>query len=467
MDFWRTHSTMAPALLLICACSDSSESPSVYASGTSNVSYSGQTFRHVLILGMRDHLDDLTQRISEDPTWVEEGAVVGELEAFYDYDGSLSAAPHPITTEPATLQASYGDFNSEKTLAEKVAGNDAIGQHEDWSSAFAGWNASDPDGLVRSWFDELEALSLRRAQGEVALTPTAKEISKVYVTERGHDLQQLLQKFLLGAVAFSQGVDDYLDDDVRGKGLLSPTVPEDGEAYSPLEHAWDEAFGYFGAARDYGTYDDDEIAGAGGRPEYASGYHDSNNDGRIDLISEYNFGHAVNAAKRDRGSNEDAPTNLTNAAFAPFVEGRALVAGHRDEMTERDLEELQRLRDEVVSHWEQTIAATAIHYINSVLRDMTTFHTTEYDFYAHAKHWSELKGFSLSLQFSRFSPVSAAEFTQLQDYIGLSPVLPGDAADSESERVARENLVKARQILQAAYAFEEANVGDAQGLGGW
>ena len=54
------------------------------------------------------------------------------------------------------------------------------------------------------------------------------------------------KKFLLGAVAFSQGADDYLDDDVAGKGLLVfGYIPAEGKKYSALEHAWDEGFGYF------------------------------------------------------------------------------------------------------------------------------------------------------------------------------------------------------------------------------
>ena len=28
-----------------------------------------------------------------------------------------------------------------------------------------------------------------------------------------------------------------------------------------MEHAWDEAFGYFGAARDYSRYTDEQLAG--------------------------------------------------------------------------------------------------------------------------------------------------------------------------------------------------------------
>ena len=38
---------------------------------------------------------------------------------------------------------------------------------------------------------------------------------------------------------------------------------------------------------------------------------------------------------------------------------------------------------------------------------MAKLGTDEYDFYAHAKHWGELKGFALGLQFNPDSPLHA------------------------------------------------------------
>jgi hypothetical protein len=130
-------------------------------------------------------------------------------------------------------------------------------------------------------------------------------------------------------VFFSQGTDDYLDSDVDGKGLLSSNaqVVKDGVAkpYSALGHAWDEGFGYFGAARDYNDYTDTQAAGKGevGTPR-AKGYHDTNGDGKIDLKSEYNFGHSRNCAKRDRGSAGGATTDFSKDVMDAFLAGRTL-----------------------------------------------------------------------------------------------------------------------------------------------
>ena len=78
----------------------------------------------------------------------------------------------------------------------------------------------------------------------------------------------------------------------------------------------------------------------------------------------------------------------------------------------------------------------------------------DYDFYDHAKHWSELKGFALSLQFNRRSPVTAENFARVQDLIGTAPALPG----AENFDAYGEGLLEARAILQQAYGFDDNDV---------
>ncbi|MGB0647069.1 MAG: DUF4856 domain-containing protein, partial [Bradymonadia bacterium] len=232
-----------------------------------------------------------------------------------------------------------------------------------------------------------------------------------------------------------------------GKGLYADnTALKDGKKYTPLEHTWDEGFGYFGAARDYLNYTDDELAGKGGRENY-QGYHDSDENGRIDLVSEYNWGHSVNAAKRDRGHT----TDFTHEAFMAFYEGRSLIAQTNGALSETAFDELKALSDRAVLAWEKAIAATVIHYINDTLNDMNA---EEYDFYAHAKHWSELKGFALSFQFNRRSPMSAEDFDALHSAIGVSPVFPS-AVEAESYK---DGLLTARAFVGNIYGFETSDV---------
>jgi hypothetical protein len=129
------------------------------------------------------------------------------------------------------------------------------------------------------------------------------------------------------------------------------------------------------------------------------------------------------------------------------------------------MSDLQAKRDQAVTAWESAVAATMVHYINDVLQDMETFGTEEYSFGDHAKHWSELKGFALWLQFNPRSLVSDADFVALHEAIGMAPVLPSADADEIEGYAAA--LIEAREILAVSYSFDALNIGDEVGENGW
>ena len=415
---------------------------------------------------MKSYLGGLTDQIDSGDLAPAEGDIEQALESLFAFDSTTTGGEAVrLSTEPPTKQSTYDEISSDKDLVGKIAGNDATGQYVDWTVGMAGWGdgTMSPEALVRHWFAQLDDLAVDRANNATPQGPDGAPIGAVFVTATGQDLAQLLQKFLLGAVAFSQGADDYLDDDTEGKGLLSDnTMAEEGKPYSALEHAWDEGFGYFGAARDYADYTDDEIAAKGGRPEYASGHHDFNRDGLIDLTSEYNFGHSQNAGKRDRGSN--VVTDFSGDAITAFTAGRLIIADAGGALDEDAMEALRAERNKALEAWEKAIAATVVHYVNDTLKDMGSFDTDDYSFLDHAKHWSELKGFALSLQFNRRSPI-LDDYKALHEKIGDAPVLP-DAGETaiDDYKVA---LIEARTLLGDAYGFEAENLGDADGEGGW
>ncbi len=433
---------------------DDDGAPSIYE--FDNASYSGQVFRHVLISDTKGWIGGMTDRL--DAGWFPaDGDVVAELDFFFEFDGDVGGDLEHGVSAPLPLdQETYADIASGKDLVGKLAGNDEVGQHEDWSTAFVGWDedgVTTPESLVRLWFEQLEDQAIAWSVGDYPLDPTGAPVGGVYVTEDGRDLQQLVQKFLLGAVAYSQGTDDYLDDDTAGKGLLADhTADEEGEDFTALEHAWDEGFGYFGAARTYGLQTDDDIADVGA--------FDADGSGTIDLLSEFCFGHSVNAAKRDRGAV--AATDLSAQGFDAFVAGRALLASTDGALTDDEFALLQGYRDEAVAAWEAAIAATVVHYVNDTLQDMAAIGTADYSFGSHAKHWSELKGFALSLQFNPRSSLTDDELIELHDLIGTAPALEGDDLDGY-----RADLIAARALVGEAHGFDAANLGDDEGLGGW
>ncbi len=442
--------------------------PSLYLSDTSSVSYTGQTMRHLLIADMITEIKRLSDRNDLNTDEIE-----ALLNFYFNFDSSANGAVHHQFTlegESVTPGPTYGDVSSNKNLSEKVAGEDPIQLPAD---AFFGWDLGAQDAkpidLVNHFIEQIAQLASNRNASIALDNGTTADIDLPYVSELGQDYRQLIQKFLLGAIAYSQGTADYLKTDFSQNNA---NAPDDTRAFSTAQHKWDEAFGYFGAARDYSEYSDDEIAGKGGRPEYSNGYYDSNGDGLIDLHAEINQGHAVNCAKRDRGTADlTQPTDFTQTAFTAFLNGRAILNSTTEELSEEALAALQAEALTASQTWEKCIAATVIHYINDTVADMDDFGEAGYNdlsaFKNHAKHWSEMKGFALGLQFNPDSPF-LADSTALNalktvlSLMGDAPVLPNGTQNGSSFEggVAqyRADLIAARDILESTYNFDSEHV---------
>ncbi|WP_185964397.1 DUF4856 domain-containing protein [Aliikangiella marina] len=433
------------------------------ADGNSTVAYSGQTARMALIYELNQYIGSELQTDLESGALTTRQAVIDKLNSFYeisaeDYDliADTFAVDFIETLEQTTLRELS---SSQKDLLGKIAGSDEVGQHKDWNNGdFEGWGtvgSTTPHGLVQIYFGMLGDHAQEWIDGNTRMDFNNNEITQIYLTTDGRDLKQLIQKFLLGAVAFSQGADDYLDNDTDDKGLRSTNIAG-SSVYTALEHQWDEGFGYFGAARDYLEYTDDEIAAKDGREEYRSGRHDSNGDGFFDLMSEVNLGNSTNAAKRDRGTSAlTNPTDFTSAAFNAFLNGRKIINDNiGSELTTEQMNALVAERDIVLEYWEKSISATVVHYINDTLADLDALGTNDFNYADLAKHWSEMKGFALNLQFNRLSPLSDANYTQLHNLMQDAPVVsPQQDLDQY-----KADLLTARGILQTAYGFEAEHV---------
>ena len=63
----------------------------------------------------------------------------------------------------------------------------------------------------------------------------------------GYNYPQLISKFMMGAVFYSQAVDNYLDEKLEADKKPNNKPYKKGAHYTGKEHVWDEAFGYFGA----------------------------------------------------------------------------------------------------------------------------------------------------------------------------------------------------------------------------
>jgi len=448
--------------------------------GANGVSYTGQTARQVLQLELVDTMVALTERPGE------AAAIKSELQFFITGDGA-DATPHNFTTkggDPVIPGPTYGDISSGKNLDGKIAGGNGEGGGETGrliNGVFFGWSQgmdSDPlpIELVYQWMDELAANASDGVEPTIsvdgAIDPVA--IGTPMISSTGLHYRQLIQKFLSVAVNFSQGTNDYLQAD-----FANMLGQEGTKAYSAGAHDFDEAFGYYGASRDINDYTDDEAAGKGGRAEYGNGYYDSNGDGLIDIRSEFVFGHAQNCAKRDRlkDANGEAFYDFSKTAADAFIIGRRILqnAEEAQELTADADAALQAQIEIAALAWETCIAATVIHYINDVIADMGDMVPPSYgsldNFTNLTKHWGEMKGFALGLQFSPVSPFRTTEtiggidgteaLRRVLSLMGDAPVLAdgsqggvaasGTAAEALAAYEAK--LLEARDLMQEAYAL--------------
>lgn len=443
--------------------------------GASGVSYTGQTARQVLQLDLVSAMQGLSERAGEGD------AIVSELSFYVTGDGADST-DHGFATMlglPVIPGPTYGDISSGKNLDGKIAGGNGEGGGETGrliNDEFFGWNQGlDADPLpielVNQWIAELASNASDGTSPQINTVDGAVSVPNVTISATGLDYRQLIQKFLAVAVNFSQGTNDYMQTD-----FANSLGQEGTKAYSAGAHDFDEAFGYYGAARNMNDYTDDEAAKKGGREEF-QGANDANNDGSIDLRSEYVFGHSQNCAKRDRlkDANGEAYYDFSKTAMDAFVLSRKILqnAEFAQELTADEQAVLDEQLAIAATTWEQCIAATAVHYINDVLGDINDMEAPNFldlgNFTDLAKHWAEMKGFALGLQFSPYSPfrtgavdgIDVDDLKAVLSLMGDAPVLAdgsqGGVAASGTAQEALDayaaDLLQARDILEAAYGF--------------
>ncbi len=437
------------------------EFESRFSPGESSVAYNGQLFRQLLIDGYKAELGSWTGKIDNEGAIRSASEWLEELNFFFRFDSATSLGVElAVGLEEDTVQSTWRDISSGASLIEKLAGEDDVTDHKDWdgdgepagaTGSLVGWSegpARTPLELVDYWMGLLAEQAAGRPLS-IPVDPFGNDIEEVHITSKGQDLRQISQKFLSGAVIFSQATDDYLDSGTAGKGLDSTNLQNDDKPYSTLEHTWDEGFGYFGAARSYGVMSPDERA---------MSTVDVDGDGAIDLKTEYNTGMSKNASKRDLASHPGAETDFAGQVIGALIAGRHIVwTAAGSELTTSELADLDAERNIVVDQWASVFAASVIHYINAVIAEMGKINGTVggYSFTEHAKLWGELKGFALAFQFNPRTKLSDVDFERLHALLGDAPVVTSVEAELDDYR---DNLLAARALIGDAHGFATANV---------
>ncbi len=236
-------STLAIATLIFTSCSDDDdgvivdpgpgpelniEVPTTYSferDGESTVSFSGQTTRilmgEALISSMQD-FDTATEQSLLD-------MYANENTPFEDEDLNASS----------------------KSVRGKVAAS------QDYFSTNSAASAT-----IKQYFADLISAQVNEvfpAQTTEATAGVAGQIadgnSTRYINDKGLEYNQAVTKGLIGALMIDQALNNYLGTAVLDAGTNiednDNDIVVDGEAYTDMEHKWDEAYGYaYGTAFD-------------------------------------------------------------------------------------------------------------------------------------------------------------------------------------------------------------------------
>lgn len=183
------------------------------------------------------------------------------------------------------------------------------------------------------------------------------------IGDDGLDHGQIIEKGLMGALLFYQAVGVYMEP---GKIDSDNISVEEGRG-TEMEHAFDEAFGYFGVETDFPTNMDN------------LSFWGSYSDKRNELL----------------GSNQ----KMMDA----FLKGRAAISNN--DMDARD-EAISTLRTE----WELISVGSALHYLNAGIDRFD-------DMSLRAHALSEGIGFIYSLQFNPAKTITNTQVSELLEMV--------------------------------------------------
>lgn len=184
--------------------------------------------------------------------------------------------------------------------------------------------------------------------GKAGLVTSADGKKSYLVSSKGWDYGEFIEKGLMGALMLHQVV-GYTSEDKIGAAVDNKTIT-DGEG-TAMQHHWDEAFGYFGATKDFPKVTD----GLGFVAKYANG--------RNALV----------------GLNDMLMKN-------GYLKGRAAINNNDDDAKWEAVKEIRK-------GWELTFVTTAIHYLNAAKANYT-------DDAMRTHTLSECYGFLWSIQFN-------------------------------------------------------------------
>lgn len=392
-------------------------------SHTTSTSYAGQMTRHVL--------RDTVKAVVKVPGTTVEAETIALVNSYLkNTDGEIddNHIVAPVTKGTFVIEETvFNQLGTNKNLYGKTYNYDASSPAE--ADPIPGVSTGDENITMgvpgnKSAREVLDLWLANYARNNA-------NTNDVYVDmTNGYDYNQLFPKFLMGAVFYNQSVDKYLDEFIAKPGIKdNDAAYKDGKHYTGKEHSWDEGFGYWGAAANFGTLTAEQNYQIKKQKAEEFTNADWNNNASVSLYTEYTSGPAYYAASFDRDGNSTYGTTLMDA----WLDGRTIIANAVDDngdarkLTFTERTSLVTLAATIQDTWEMVLAEAVYKYAgnaHSTLTAALTDPTSDSLQKAYYKQWGELKGFMLSLQFGgKHSKINKSKFMEIDSLIGFGPVL--------------------------------------------
>ncbi len=218
-----------------------------------------------------------------------------------------------------------------------------------------------------NWFQQVDTYS-----GQ-----SSNVIGGYFVNDDSIELKQVVEKGLMGACFYWQATDKYLED----LGLDDDQNVQQGKGTERAHH-FDEAFGYFGAPKDFSASSPAEVGNSYTDEAWFWGKYCIEMDGALGNL---------------------------NTTFDAFLEGRTAIVNGESSKRKSAVNTIEQ-------EWERICAASLVHYIKETKADINNNDTA-----SMIHHWSEAFGFHLSLKYNTDRIISMSDWNSLQNKLGTKP----------------------------------------------
>mgnify|MGYP000399434548 CR=1 FL=1 len=243
----------------------------------------------------------------------------------------------------------------------------------------------------------------------------------------GFNFQALVTGYLSIVMPFDQASNTYLNSESLA---ASNTRGDSSTPYTPLEHNWDLAFGYFGTNKSVKNQSLDAIV--------------ATQETGTSQLNNYVFDVAAATAQRDLDSTL-REANFSQLLIEDFLDGRTIISldeNHASFSKQRVL--INQYATNILYNWEKALAATLIYHTKNTI--INRYSLDKYDY-----HWAMMITYAQAITTYPDSALTPEVYASLtKDKIGYSNLA--------SQTTYLGTLYDAEQSIKEIYGFSDSDV---------